>query len=120
MYNGNRAVVQDANYLLVDQSNPAKPGSTVIVYMTGSGPVSTPPATGAPAIGSPLSYVQQSISATLGTTPAHVSFAGLSPGYVGLLQVNVDIPASLAAGDYPLTITINKVASNSPLIVVGQ
>jgi len=34
--------------------------------------------------------------------------------------VNVDIPAGLAAGDYPLTVTINKVPSNSPLIVVGQ
>ena len=120
MYNGNRAVVQDGSYLLVDQSNPAKPGSTVIVYMTGSGPVKPGEESGVPAVAAPLSYVQDSISATLGTTPAHVSFAGLSPGFVGLLQVNVDIPAGLAAGDYPLTVTINKVPSNSPLIVVGQ
>jgi uncharacterized protein (TIGR03437 family) len=41
----------------------------------------------------------QPITATIGGQPATVSFAGLTPGFVGLVQVNLVVPA-LAPGSY--------------------
>jgi uncharacterized protein (TIGR03437 family) len=35
---------------------------------------------------------------TLGATSLNVIFSGLVPGYVGLYQVNVQMPASLPSG----------------------
>jgi uncharacterized protein (TIGR03437 family) len=48
-----------------------------------------------------------------------VLFSGLAPGYVGLLQLNVQIP-NVAPGDHPLVVTIGGVASNSTLITVAS
>jgi uncharacterized protein (TIGR03437 family) len=36
---------------------------------------------------------------TVGEAEATVLFAGLTPGFVGLLQINVQLPESLPAGD---------------------
>jgi uncharacterized protein (TIGR03437 family) len=33
-------------------------------------------------------------------------FAGLAPGFVGLYQVNVQVPENLAPGIYPFTIAV--------------
>ncbi len=119
LYNGNLAVAQDASYQLITTGSPATPGSTIIVYMTGPGPLNLPLSRGEAAPASPLSYVQSTIAATVGSSAAHVSFAGMSPGFVGLLQVNVDLPAGLAAGTYPLIVMVNGVASNAATLNVG-
>jgi uncharacterized protein (TIGR03437 family) len=113
------AVAQDTGYNLIGPANPAKPGGAIIVYLTGSGPVDPPAADGAAAPSSSLSRVQSPVTATVGTTPAQVLFAGLSPGFAGLLQVDLIVPSSLAAGTYPVTIFISGEASNSPNLVVG-
>jgi uncharacterized protein (TIGR03437 family) len=113
-----RAVVQNSDFTLNGPDNPAKAGSTIIAYLTGSGPVSPAVASGARAPASPLSNVTSDKSATIGTTAATVSFAGLAPGFVGLLQMNIVVPTTLAAGDYPLTITIHSESSNTATISV--
>ena len=102
-----------------DGANPAKPGGAIIVYLTGSGPVNPAVADGAAALSSSLSRVQSPVTATVGATPAEVLFAGLTPGFAGLLQVDLIVPSSLAAGTYPVTIFISGEASNSPNLVVG-
>lgn len=117
---GGRAVVQNSDFSLNGPGNPAKAGSTIIAYLTGSGPVSPAVASGAPAPASPLSVVTSDKSATIGSTAATVSFAGLAPGFVGLLQMNIVVPSTLAAGDYPLTITIHGETSNSATISVSK
>ncbi|HEY6392401.1 MAG TPA: SMP-30/gluconolactonase/LRE family protein [Bryobacteraceae bacterium] len=114
------AVVQNSDFTLNSPSNPAKSGSTIIAYLTGSGPVSPAVASGARASADPLSIVISSKGATIGSTAATVSFAGLAPGFVGLLQMNIVVPSTLAAGDYPLTITINGESSNSATISVSK
>ena len=58
------------------------------------------------------------VTATIGGQPAEVEFAGLAPGFVGLLQVNLRVPL-LPAGDFPLLITIGGAASNAALVTVG-
>jgi uncharacterized protein (TIGR03437 family) len=112
------AIVQNSDYTLNQSSNPAAAGSAVIAYLTGSGPVVQTVADGVASPSSPLDRATSTVTATLGTQTATVLFAGLAPGLVGVLQVNVMVPAGLAAGSYPLTVTVGGQASNSAPISV--
>jgi len=54
------------------------------------------------------------VEATVGGKAAVVHFAGLAPGYVGLYQVNVQIPESVTSGPaVPLVLYQNGVPSNT-------
>jgi uncharacterized protein (TIGR03437 family) len=117
-FGSGRAVVQNSDFSLNTPSNPAKLGSTIMAYLTGSGSVSPPVNDGAPAPSSPLVNVTSAYSAAIGSAPAQVSFAGLAPGFVGLVQMNIVVPAGLAKGDYPLTVTIAGQVSNAATISV--
>jgi uncharacterized protein (TIGR03437 family) len=57
------------------------------------------------------------VTATVGSAAATVQYAGPAPGFVGLIQVNLQIPA-LAAGTYPLVISADDVPSNTTQIYV--
>jgi uncharacterized protein (TIGR03437 family) len=118
VFGANRAVVQNQDYSINNAGNPAAPGSDITVYLTGGGALDNPVATGAVNPASPLSHVTASYSATVGGQPASVLFLGLSPGFVGLFQANLQVP-QLISGDYPLMITIGGVQSNAPLISVS-
>jgi uncharacterized protein (TIGR03437 family) len=48
---------------------------------------------------------------TIGTVPATVYGTALAPGLAGVYQVAIQVPASLAAGTYPLVATVNGVQS---------
>ena len=61
--------------------------------VTGIGDVSNPPPTGAPALGSPLATANLTPTVTVGGAPAQVFFAGLAPFFVGLGQVNIQLPS---------------------------
>ena len=57
---------------------------------------------------------------TIGGVSAKVIFSGLAPGFVGLNQVNVQVPEGVAPGDaVPLTFSIGGVAANPVTIAVG-
>jgi uncharacterized protein (TIGR03437 family) len=57
------------------------------------------------------------VTVTVGGTMAEVAFAGLTPQYTGLTQVNFKVPR-LAAGTYPLVVSVNGEASNQAMITV--
>ncbi len=91
----------------------------VIVYCTGLG-VTQPgvaPGQGAPSA-EPLARVVAPVTATVGGVTAPVQFAGLTPGFVGLYQVNVQIPSGVPSGSAPLVLTQSGVASNTVTLVV--
>src|SRR5262249_29396084 len=115
--NGGAPAIQNSDFSLNRSTNPAHTGSTIIVYLTGSGPVSPPVATGFASPSKPLSVLTSPYNSVLGNTPAPITFAGLVPGAVGLIQMNVTVPSSLGLGTYPLTIQIN--GENSPQVSVG-
>jgi len=117
-YGGGRAVVTNQDNSLNTSGNPAKVGSTITAYLTGSGAVSPPVADGAAAPSDPLSKVTAAYSATIGSNSAEVSFAGLAPGFVGLLQMNIVVPTGLSQGNFPLVVTIGGETSNSATISV--
>ncbi len=58
---------------------------------------------------------------TIGGIPATVSFSGLAPGFVGLYQVNVEVPANAPVGDaIPVVLTIGGVTANTVTVAVGR
>jgi uncharacterized protein (TIGR03437 family) len=119
-YGANRAVVQNADFSLNTPTNPVKAGGTIIAYLTGSGPVSPPVANGQPTPSTGFTRATLPATATIGSSAATVSFAGLTPGFVGLLQMNIIVPSTLASGDYPLAVAINGETSNSAIISVAK
>jgi len=113
------AIVQNfPDYSLNDPSNPASGGSTIIAYLTGSGPVSPAVADGAASPSAPVAAATAVATAKVGSATAAVSFTGLTPGFVGLVQMNIVVPTGLAPGVYPLSITIDGQTANSATIAV--
>jgi uncharacterized protein (TIGR03437 family) len=62
--------------------------------------------------------VTPTVTATIDSVAAQVSFAGLAPDFVGLWQVNVVVPAGLSQGDFPLIISVGGQASNAANVSV--
>ena len=88
-------------------------GEFVSIFCTGLGAVSNTPATGNEAAADPLSETLVLPTVTVGGVEAPVSFSGLAPGFVGLYQVNVEIPEGVASGDsIEVAITIGGAMSN--------
>jgi len=93
----------------VSSQSPAKPGEIVVVYVWGAGSVSPPVTTGAaspvPASAADLPGYPQGLRVGFDFAPNagpsryfpanSFSMAYLTPGYVGLYQVNVQLPSAL-------------------------
>jgi len=96
-WTGVRAAALNQNYTVNLPVNPALRGSVVQLYLTGQGLLDPPMETGAPAPGSPpLPAPRLPVTVTMDGRPAPVLFAGAAPGFVGLLQVNAEVPADLS------------------------
>jgi uncharacterized protein (TIGR03437 family) len=104
-----------SNFELANSASPAKPGETVLIYCTGLGAVSSPPADGAAGNGQPTLITP---TVMIGGTNATVSFSGLAPGFVGLYQVNAKVPSGLSAGNQTVGVEIVGTSSNSVLLPV--
>jgi uncharacterized protein (TIGR03437 family) len=58
---------------------------------------------------------------TIGGVNAPVAFSGLAPGFVGLWQLNVQVPANAPTGNaVPLVITLNGRTSMVTTLAVTQ
>ena len=51
--------------------------------------------------------------------PAAIRFSGLAPAWVGLYQVNLEVPQSVPAGALPLVLTSNGLSSNPVTVFIG-
>ena len=88
---------------------PAAPGQAIEIYCTGLGPVQTSPA-------SSLEETVEAVQVAIDGQPATVLFSGLASGFVGLYQVNAEVPLSLAPGDHTLALTAGGLTSNAVTI----
>jgi uncharacterized protein (TIGR03437 family) len=115
-----QGAILSAQGRLVDRTAPAAAGETVQVFCTGLGATQPAVRSGDPAPNAePLARVIPPPAATIGGQAARVSFAGLAPGFVGLYQVNVEIPAGLTAGSaVPLVLSQGGVPSNTVTLAV--
>ena len=97
---------------LVTPTKPANPGEVLIVYATGVGNLNHMPVTGAASPTSPLSAAVDLPTVTVGGAAASVAFAGLTPGFVGLVQINIQLPSTYPAGSsLPLVVSFAGAAS---------
>ena len=116
--------VDNSTGAIIGTSNPATAGEILQLYVNGLGPVTNQPASGDPACGggvlvgsctatSPVSQTTGPVTVSIGGKAATV-FGGvgfLAPGYVGLYQVNVQVPSGLGVGNQALTISVGGVTS---------
>ncbi len=102
----------------VTPEKPAKPNEAIVLFGTGLGLLSPALPTGEAAKNNSTSVVP---TITIDGNPADVQFSGAAPGFVGLNQVNVKIPAGTrSATDIPVAITIGEKQSNTVTIAVAQ
>jgi uncharacterized protein (TIGR03437 family) len=115
-----QGAILDASNRLVDSTNPATAGRTVVqIFCTGLGPVTNQPATGAASPTDPLARTATQPTVMIGGVPASVQFSGLTPSSVGLYQVNALVPVGAAKGSAaPVVISIGAVQSNTVTIAV--
>ena len=94
---------------------PAHVGDTLTAFGVGWGPTtsSLPPGT----IASAIASLTSKYTLTLGGTPVDVLYAGGSPTYAGLYQVDFTVPAGVSAGNQPLVLTVNGVSTSATAYV---
>jgi uncharacterized protein (TIGR03437 family) len=89
---------------------PAKPGDVLILWGTGFG-VTTPATLPGVVTPSDKTYSTSTpVTVTINNVPATVYGAALAPGYAGLYQVAIQVPTSLANGDWPIVATMGSAA----------
>jgi uncharacterized protein (TIGR03437 family) len=99
------AAAEHADYSVVSDSNPAQPGETIQIYVTGLGNVYPPNPDGAAGPTNPLSNTTNQFTIDFGGTAAPApAFVGLAPALAGLYQINVQVPTGLSSGTYLLGI----------------
>ena len=109
----------DGSQVEAGGGNAAAAGDAVVVYCTGLGDVTPRAVAGSPAPPSPLSYVIDPVTVTIGSVNAPVFFAGLSPGFTGLYQVNATVPSGIAPSQQaPLVLSQGGRASATTTIPV--
>jgi uncharacterized protein (TIGR03437 family) len=79
-------------------SRPAKRGEVVEIYCTGLGKVNNPPLLGQPSPANPPATTLVMPIVTIGGVRSEVLFSGLSPGFVGIYQVNVRVAPNTPPG----------------------
>jgi len=107
-YGASRGVVQNQEGALNTPENLARPRSIITVYLTGIGLTNPAVADGTAAPSSPLAQPALSSSATIGGVDARILFLGLSPGFVGLAQANLEVPVLAGSGDTQLVIEVGR------------
>jgi len=116
-----QAAVLNQDGTVNSASNPALRGSVVSVYLTGAGALSPPLGDGLLGpLTAPFPAPVASISATIGTLAATVTFAGQAPGLIaGATQVNVQVPENAPVGGaIPIGISAGDYASQSATIAL--
>ena len=122
-----QAVVQNQDFTTNSPTNPAARGSIITIYAIGQGFVPNAPPDGSPAPLSPLlpTPFTPAININGLFTDAYtpgpgdpsdrtkfVSFSGLAPNFVGLWQINVQIPSNVTPGtQIPLIVQAGSLLS---------
>lgn len=119
--NSDASITGPAPAVLGLSAHPAKANDGVFFYASGLGALdSDPPANGVNSIDK-LRKTANPLTVTVGGIAAHVDFAGLSPQFTGVYQVNITIPSGITAGGaVPLKLSIGGVDSADPATIAVQ
>jgi uncharacterized protein (TIGR03437 family) len=88
---------------------PAVAGDVLTIFGVGFGPTASqdPPGTVAGAAAGTLGQA----TVTIGGVPAQVLYAGLTPTFAGLYQLNLIVPAGIPGGNQPIVLEVNGASS---------
>ncbi len=112
-------IVRVANSQLVTPSNPVHRNDTIVIYLTGMGRTWPAVDTGSPAPLCPLATAQVPPVVTLGGFELIVEYAGLTPGLVGVYQIDARVPDNVPTGMIvPLVISQGDNSTSLPVRVV--
>jgi uncharacterized protein (TIGR03437 family) len=110
-------------------THPANPGDVMIMYANGLGPVGLPNSSGGltyspPALGAAsLDATRYALTAPqlmIGGTPAQVIFAGLTPQFVGISQVNFIVPTVTPGNSIPIQLIEGGITSTNQVVIAIQ
>jgi uncharacterized protein (TIGR03437 family) len=107
-------VVLHVNFQLANTADPVASGEFVLIFCTNLGAVA--PAIADGVAGSGAQTTVAPVTVTIGGASAPVSFSGLAAGFVGLYQVNAQVPTGLAAMNQPLVVRVSG-ASSVPVLL---
>lgn len=117
LYPDNTTFVGPANFISGVASRPARAGDVIVTYGVGFGATNpnVPP-------GQIVTQTNSLPNFTFrfGNTNGEIVYAGLAPNFVGLYQFNIRIPTGLAAGDVPVTVSVDGVNVSQTLFTTVQ
>jgi uncharacterized protein (TIGR03437 family) len=119
--NGAHIIAQhSADFSLVTSASPAKPGEYLVMYLVGLGATNPSVPSGAATPSTGFYRVTAEPTVKVDSQTANVSFAGLSPFFVGLYQIDFQVPSNASSGELEVDVTQNGVAANPTLLPVSQ
>jgi uncharacterized protein (TIGR03437 family) len=110
-------VYRAANNQIVTLSNPVHLDDWLVIYLTGMGAVAPEVKTGDAGPMDPLAQAMAQPTVTLGDTPLPVWYAGLTPGSVGVYQINVQVPFKEVRTGMEVPLTIAQGGSSTTVMV---
>jgi uncharacterized protein (TIGR03437 family) len=103
---GIATITRADNGQLITPTNPVHPGDSIVIWSTGLGHTSPAIDAGIPSPSDPLAGAVIQPTVTLGGVGLDILYAGLTPGSVGLNQINATVPKSVPQGlSIPLVIS---------------
>ncbi|MES1257401.1 MAG: putative Ig domain-containing protein, partial [Acidobacteriota bacterium] len=117
-FSSGAVIAQHLDGSLILDSSPAAPGEFVIIYCSGLGATDIPVTSGAASPADPPARVADPPVLTLNGNPLSLLFAGLTPGLVGLYQLNFQIPPEITTGNYELLLTQSGAPSNKTILAI--
>jgi uncharacterized protein (TIGR03437 family) len=105
------AVGGDGGFVGIDGPG-AKAGDVLVIYALGLG--ATNPAQSDGVVAGAAARVTLPVGITIGgvaLADTDIQYAGVSPTYIGLYQVNLRVPAGVASGNQPIVITVGTMRS---------
>jgi uncharacterized protein (TIGR03437 family) len=112
--------IEHANGTVVTSASPAQVGETVVAFVNGLGATSPAAIDGQAASSSTLSTVNDDVAVFVDGVEANVTFAGLTPGFAGLYQINAQIPSGVSNGSVYFDVSTDEAyASLAQINVTG-
>ena len=112
------AIVNAVTYAVAHAGTPVGVGDTIAIFCTGLGSVAPAVPDGAGAPSSPLANTVATATVSIGGKPASVAFAGLSPGFVGLYQIDAVVPSGVAPGSQ-VPVILSIAGQTSPPVTMA-
>ena len=112
------AVALNQDGSLNSATRPASPGSVISLWATGTGQTLPSSVDGQAAPVGTLWRSKLPVTVAIGGQDAEVQFAGAAPGFAGLTQINVRVPATAAPGSAPIKMTVGGTPLNQGVITI--